>query len=680
MRALPLSILLLIVVQGSAQEISDQERVLDRLADELLATANADLSYEELYETLSHLLANPTDINAVTQEQLRAVMILSEEEINSFLDYRSSYGPFISTLELQAVPGWSETTIGRFLPFVTLRDPTSQINRSLFQRMSHETNNYLVLKYERTLETKRGFQPSTDSAHRYLGSPDKYYLRYRVTRSNDFSFGVTAEKDPGEPMGWNPDRQQYGFDFVSAHLQLMKKGWLDNLIVGDFQCQFAQGLQLGSVFGLGKNSETITGTRRGNLGFLPYTSAGESIYFRGTALSLKINDQFRVHTFYSFKKRDATVEENETSTSSLLNSGLHRTQTEIQSRNQIGDRDAGVVIQFRRSHLDAGLIGYNKVFDQVLSPSLTPYNQFRFRGTSYTNVGAYCNFSFASLSFFSEFAHTISHGSAMTIGLIGNLTSKLELAWLYRSFARDYYSDYANAFSESTAPQNEEGLYWGAKYTFNKRVWVNAYLDVFRFPWLRYRIYQPSEGMEWLLRLNYMPSKSVSCFIQAREEIKSRNQSEETVSYQISPGSKKNIWISCEYKASSILSFKTRLQGSEYQLNNTITRGMAFVQDITVSGNRWSASFRYALFDTDDYENRLYVYEKDVWLTTSLPAYNGRGTRIYLLLHYAITPHADVWLRWSRTNYLNRSFIGSGGDQIDENTRNDVKFQLRIRF
>jgi hypothetical protein len=107
---------------------------------------------------------------------------------------------------------------------------------------------------------------------------------------------------------------------------------------------------------------------------------------------------------------------------------------------------------------------------------------------------------------------------------------------------------------------------------------------------------------------------------------------------------------------------------------------MAFVQDVTASGNRWSASFRYALFDTDDYENRLYVYEKDVWLATSLPAYEGKGSRIYLLVHYAITPHADVWLRWSRTNYLDRSFIGSAGDQIDGNTRNDVKFQLRLRF
>jgi hypothetical protein len=454
MKGFLLSAFMLTVVLGAAQEISEQERVLDRLVDELMATADADFSYEELYETLSHLLANPTEMNAVTQEQLRAVMILNEEEINSFLNYRKSYGPFVSTLELQAVPGWSEATISRFLPFVTLSDPNSKIDQSLFHRMRHETNNYLVLKYERTLETRGGFQPATDSAHRYLGSPDKYYLRYRVTRSNDFSFGITAEKDPGEPIAWRPDRQQYGFDFVSGHLQLMKKGWLDNLVVGDFQCQFAQGLQLGSVFGLGKNSETITGTRRSNLGFLPYTSAGESLYFRGAALSIKVNDWVRLHTFYSYKKRDASMEENETGTSALLNSGLHRTEAEIQSRNQVGDRDAGVVIQFKRNRLDAGLIGYQKAFDQVFSPSMTPYNQFRFRGKSYTNVGAYCNFSYASLSFFGEFAHTIQHGSAVTLGVLGNLTGKLELAWLYRRFARDYYSDYANAFSESATPQS----------------------------------------------------------------------------------------------------------------------------------------------------------------------------------------------------------------------------------
>lgn len=91
-------------------------------------------------------------------------------------------------------------------------------------------------------------------------------------------------------------------------------------------------------------------------------------------------------------------------------------------------------------------------------------------------------------------------------------------------------------------------------------------------------------------------------------------------------------------------------------------------------------SVRYALFDTDDYENRQYVYEKDVWLATSLPAYEGSGLRNYLLVHYTLSRSTDVWVRWSRTWYADRETMGSGTEEIEGNTRNDIKFQVRIRI
>ncbi|MDZ7646332.1 MAG: hypothetical protein U5K54_03635 [Cytophagales bacterium] len=37
------------------------------------------------------------------------------------------------------------------------------------------------------------------------------------------------------------------------------------------------------------------------------------------------------------------------------------------------------------------------------------------------------------------------------------------------------------------------------------------------------------------------------------------------------------------------------------------------------------------------YDNRLYVYEKDVWLAFTFPAYYGVGVRNYLLVQYAFT-------------------------------------------
>ncbi len=673
-------ILLFAIGAGFAQQPDDRQDILDQLADELLATAEADISYDELYETLAHLLANPIDLNAVTREQLRAGLILNEGEINSFLEYRDKLGPLLSTLELQAIPLWSPATLRRILPFATVRDPNTKFNKRLLQRIVNEENTYLVARYERTAELKKGYNKGIDSAQRFLGSPDKYYLRFRTSRSNDFSLGFTAEKDPGEPLVWNPSSQQLGLDFLSGHIQVMKKGRVENVILGDYQCQFGQGLQLGSVFGLGKSAETITGIRRSNLGFLPYTSAGESLFLRGIASSFRLTGQIRMHAFLSYQKRDAVLDIDEPRISSLQNSGLHRTPKEIQSQKSVDDRDAGMVIQFRDQHIDAGIMITEKSLGVALTPNATPYNLFQFTGTSYANAGGYFNLTWANVTLFSEFAHTLGNGTAMTAGILGNLTPKFEMAWLYRHFSSSYFSAYANAFAESSTPQNERGFYWGAKYTLNRRISVTGYLDMFEFPWLRYRIYQPSDGHEWLIRLNYSPSRTVTFFLQAREETKIRNLAQATALYTTLPGVKRNFWASCDFSPTPLIMLKTRIQGSQYDIGEMTTRGVAVVQDVTLRRPRWSVSLRYALFDTDDYENRQYVYEKDVWLATSLPAYEGAGFRNYVLIHYVLSRRTDIWARWSRTRYTDREAIGSGADEIDGNTRNDVKFQVRIRF
>lgn len=676
MRILIIICLLPLICKSQA---TDPSEMLDRVADQLLATAEEDIGYEELYETLTHLLANPVDLNAVNREQLRTCMLLSEREIAELLAYRDLEGPFIHTLELQAVPGWSLETIRKVMPFVTVTDPNAGIGRKLFHRIVGENNQYLVARYERVIEDRPAYHPSSDSSQRYAGSPDRYYIRYRNARRNDFSIGFTAEKDPGEALDWSPGTSNYGFDFYSGHIQLMNKGVVDNIVVGDFQAQFGQGLQLGSAFGLGKTAQTITGIRRSNLGFMPYVSAGEITFLRGVATTFRISNPLRLHLFGSLKHVDGSIQPGEKVISSLQSSGLHRTPREIDAKGKIGDRDLGLAFEIRLPRLDMGFLVHQKERTHSIIPDTTPYNQFQFRGSGYMNAGVYINYALGGVCLFSEYAHTWGHGSAMTAGLMGNITSKLEMAWLYRNFDKDYFSSFANPVSETSVPQNEQGFYWGTRYSFNRRLTFHGYLDYFQFPWLRYRVYQPSDGVEGLLRIDYSPRRGMTFFIQAREEMKARNQAPDQYLYRATSATRSSLWISAEFAMTPSLTIKSRIQGSQYDAGQTITRGLAAIQEVTWKWNRWSVTARYALFDTDDYDNRQYVYEKDVWLATSLPAYEGTGIRNYVLVHFEATRHLDFWVRWARTTYHDRDVIGSGLEQIAGNERNDVKFQVRIR-
>jgi hypothetical protein len=102
------------------------------------------------------------------------------------------------------------------------------------------------------------------------------------------------------------------------------------------------------------------------------------------------------------------------------------------------------------------------------------------------------------------------------------------------------------------------------------------------------------------------------------------------------------------------------------------------LQDITWSIRRFQISARYALFDTDNFDNRQYVYENDVWLAYSLPAYFGTGIRNYVMLEYKLAKHITIWLRYSTMHHADRTESGSGMDLIQSDKINDVKFQLRV--
>lgn len=668
--------------QVSAQDFPRKDLNPANLVDEVFATQDIDVSYQDLYENYLQLLSTPLDLNTVTDDQLRSLYVLKQDQINALLIYRKEAGPFISIYELQNI--FDSDTFYKIVPFVAVRDETQSFNKNILKRIIHEPNNYLLLRWGRTVEPQKGYREETSPASRYTGSADNFYSRFRTSRAGDFSLGFTIKKDAGEKVLWDASAKYYGFDYTSFHFQTLNKGKVKNLILGDYQAQFGQGIALGSFFGVGKNGEAVNTMRRANLGFLPYTSLYEAGYFRGTAVSFLAGRKLTLHAMASSRGRDGNLQQDTLSSTDYLSSfnytGLHRTPSELVNRNTITETNFASVLQFKSQSLDAGLILHHTDFSTALQRSPTIYNQFQFNGKDNTNAGFYLNYNFNNFAFFSEFTQTINHGNAAIGGVLGSFTSKLDMSLVYRRFERNFYCFYSNAIAENSTPQNETGIYWGWKYSFNKKYSVAGYYDLFSFPWLKYRSYSPSDGSEWLLRFNYRPSKTVYIFLQARQESKLRNTGSDGNLYATANGTKQNYWINCDYAANAHLSFRSRAQFSSFSLAGKTTRGNVLLQEVTYEIGKLSVTGRYALFDTDDYDNRLYVYERDAWLAFTFPSYYGKGIRQYLLVQYRITKHVDFWLRWGQTHYVNTTSVGSGGESIAGDTRNDLKFQARLRF
>ena len=110
--------------------------------------------------------------------------------------------------------------------------------------------------------------------------------------------------------------------------------------------------------------------------------------------------------------------------------------------------------------------------------------------------------------------------------------------------------------------------------------------------------------------------------------------------------------------------------------------GILFTQDISFKPKSFPVdlTLRYALFDTDSYDTRIYTYENNALYVFSIPAYYYQGSRAYVLMRYSFLRSADLWIRYGFFLYNNRNEIGSGSELISGNKRTDLTVQLRISF
>jgi hypothetical protein len=662
-----------------AQEYPRTNADLSRITDELASYQDNNVNYEDLYENYVQLFANPIDLNRASPDELRMLNILSENQLNQLIKYREEKGRLLTVYELQAIPDFDTNTIQKLAPFVIVKDPKSKLDKETVRRLASGKNTYIISRVERSLQKSAGY--TAHNANAFMGSPYKTYTRFRSANPGDYSFGFTAEKDPGEKATWNPSAKEYGMDYISAHLQFQNKGKIKNFIAGDFNFQFGQGLLLGNAFGLGKGGETITTARKSNIGFMPYTSVNEGGYMRGVATTIELSKHIFLSAFYSSTNRDANITDGDVPSFSTLNvSGLHRNQNELQIRKQIQEKNYGTVISYKTSNIETGIILNAIQFNIPIQKNPNAYNQFAFQGRSNTNAGAFFNYSVNNVTVFSEAGKSLGGGAGFVAGLLTSLHANLDVALVFRTYAKNFYPFYSNAFAESTTPQNENGMYWGLKYRFNKKYTLSGYTDLFQFPWLKFRMYQPSRGNEFLFRFNYQPTKKIIMFAQFRQESKARNVGDLLPTYETMMGTKRNLWLSCDYSISPSVRMKTRAQFSAYNFSGSISSGMTIMQDISAKLGKFEFTGRHALFDTDNFDNRQYVYENDVWLAFSLPAYDGKGTRDYLMIEYKLTRRFSLWAKYARISYQNITAISDGVQKISGNHRDDIKLQAMLRL
>ncbi|GAC1373559.1 MAG: helix-hairpin-helix domain-containing protein [Hymenobacter sp.] len=686
---------------ATAQDYARHPPDLDRLTQELFAEIQSDqVPYEDIYESLLQYYQTPLNLNTATREDLRALLLLSENQITALLRHRLATGDLLSVYELQSIEGYDLRTIARVLPFVGVQARAQNAARGpLWQRIAREDNNALYLRYERVLQQRQGYTPPTlyqgRPTTRYLGSPDKLVVRYRVSHIKDFDLGFALEKDAGEPLIWRPANGQFGADYVSAHLLLQERGRLKALALGDYQLQFGQGLLLSSGLGVGKGAETITTLRRSSVGVRAYSSLLENSFFRGGATTYQVAASVQATAFASHKNVDATLQQRRDSlaqfdefSSGLLYTGFHRTAAEMANRHQLAETIGGGNLTYTSPDGNLAL-GVTGVFTHYGTPLLKrpePYNRFEFSGRENLALSLSYTYVWRNLLLFGETARSTGGGLGTVNGLLASLGPAVDAALLVRHYDPTFHTLYGNAFGENTRNSNEAGVYLGLKVRPAARWEVSAYYDQFRFPWLRYRAGAPTHGHDALVRLAYTPTKTRLLYVQLRQRLKPRDlPASDPFRALPLPGEQLRQSVLLHYTTAptAALELRTRLQASRLRDDTGLAwrRGYVLAQDVGYQVSRaLKLTTRFSVFDTDDYDTRQYVFEQDVQLAVSVPGLYGQGTRVYGLAEIHLNRALTLWLRYAETRYRHQDTVGTGLETIQGSLRGEVKAQLRVKF
>jgi hypothetical protein len=616
-----------------AQDSRDSEDIIEGLFK-----LQDDLTYEEFYESITPYLSNPLDLNKAEYEDLEKLLILTPIQINNFLGYRFKAGKIISLYELQVIEGFDLTAILHLLPFVTIRNEDSY--RNLWNRIQHNKNIYLLTKFDPAIHS------TTSNKDQYLGDGNRIILRYRNYQTNDFSFGVTMKKDAGEPIKFNLKKEYFLFDETSFHAAVYNQKRIKTILLGDYQLQFGQGLVLGGGMYLGKGAETILTAKKMGSGIRPHTSTSEYGYFRGVAFAYSY-DKIHHTIFFSHQGIDGRVDSTN-NTFTKITTGYHRSDQELLNRKNRMENVIGSYLSLNPSHNSQfGLTIVNTSYDKTLSHSSTLYNRFAFSGATNFTAGLDFNFSLKNFILFGEGALSKNGGYGLVTGFLSSISSKLETAVVVRNYQKNFHSLYGNAFRENTSTINESGVYLGLKYKVNSKIVGSFYYDRFKFPWLKYQVDAPSQGYEYFTRITYTPSKNSLIYFQYRLENKEQN-ADSTTSWTalVLPRIKKNYLLTFETQTGK-LKLRSRVQYSSTGTIST-TSGLAMIQDIEFTCTRILVAARFSVFDTD-FDNRQYVYERNMTYSFSIPFYYGQGYRWYVLTKLKFQKYMDLWLRIAST-------------------------------
>lgn len=652
---------------------SDRLQWLDGFLENIPSELLEENDFEDVQEYFIQVLERPFDLNIVDRDQLNSLLFLSPFQIENILRYRERLNGFLSIYELQSIEGLTLEEAYLLSHFVRVKDDF--LVHSMEDLVDkNKINTELFFQVGRNLQVNKGMkQKNTDKSH-YLGDLWKSLMKIKVNNSEYWKFQLNLEKDAGEQW-WNSNIPQK-VNFISASFQLNKwKNW-ENIIIGNYGVQFGEGLGLWMGFASSKGA-IFHGIAKSEGKSRMHTSVNEVQYLRGITGELKWRG-LKIQPYLSYRKFDASLKWDSINVNYVTNinkSGFQRTPTELNNYKTLPHYLMGLNVQEEFKGFRIGLNYFYSKFGVPFKPDSIGRTAFNFSGNQFHNMSLYGKGSWNNLYYFGEVAlHDFNHKALLVGGLLA-LGKDFSLSLLYRDYDKAYHSLFTHAFSERSSTQNEKGLYFGWLYQPNKYIsWIH-YLDIYRFPWMKFGVDKPSSGLDFMSEFKWTPQRKSLLKLRFKYEVKDENLLEEKAAYtKIQNAETMQIKLDVNHAFHS--NFELRAKYYHQNLISNIYVLDAFF-NLFKTQVQLNTRVSYMHVRSEESEDPIYVFENDVVFGHGVRPYNYPGTKYYVNLRYRINRNHSIWLNWTQSNHPQKTSIGSGLEEIEGSMRQSFKIAWR---
>lgn len=649
--------------QAPARTNSLWEQFLDNLSDyDDIETG----STEEMYEVLRELEATPIDLNNATDDDIQRLAFLSNAQREELTEYLDRYRPIRSIGELAMIKSLDNVTLQLLSSFVYVGSIDESRKFPTWKEIAkHGKNEFLGY-------VKVPFYERKGDREAYLGYKYKHWIRYKYSYGQFLQAGFTGAQDAGEPFFGSHNKM--GYDHYAFYALARKLGRIRTLALGQYKARFGLGLVMNTGFGMGKTTSLVLATPQNSI--TANASRSEASYLQGIASTIEISKAITTTAFASYRKIDATLNDDST-IKTILKTGYHRTETEINKRHNASQTAAGMNVNVKHNGLSVGATAIFTVFSKDLMPDKSQaFRHYSPTGNNFWNASIDYAYTHPRLSVKGETATGNSHALATINTLSFKACRTLTLTAIQRFYSYKYYSLFSRSFCDGGHVQNESGIYIGATWTPLSRLKIMAYSDYAYHPIAVYRASKASRSMDNLIQtsLSFSP---VDITLRYRLRLKQENGAD--ASSQLIDKTEHRGRFQLNYKQKS---FTTRTQyDMAYTTKTSQSLGWMVSQSAGYKyGERLECNAGVGYFQTQDYDSRIYTYERGMLYDFSFPMFYGKGMRFFLHLRTKPIKNLQLICKVATTKYFDRDKISSGHQEINDSKKTDLEIQAKWKF